>query len=114
MKRNALIATDNIWYKVSNFFRKMFNMNKKHNDKASIRNDNICVIIKNSDKDNSIVEMSKKDTLAKKLMQGEIDINKLSNLEVAEMTEYFDRYVNEMNKKLEYIKKNIVNLREKA
>ena len=44
-------------------------------------------------------------------MDGEINVDNLSNNEVKEMIEYFNNYIDEMNKKLKEIKKSIMDLK---
>ena len=108
MSKNELIVTDNIWYKICNFFRKIFSRNNnKKIEKILIQTEQI--------KNNSFKEdilyrhettiFNRKKELAEKLMNGLIEIDDLSNHEVVEMTEYFNMYINEMNQKLEQIKK---------
>ena len=52
-----------------------------------------------------------KKALADKLMNGQINVDNLSNNEVKEMIEYFNNYIDEMNKKLKEIKKSIMDLK---
>jgi Mg2+ and Co2+ transporter CorA len=114
MNKKELIVTDTIWYRIYKFFRKIFpkknNMNSE-NEIQSIQHDKNNNFIEKISYKEEINIFNRKKELAEKLMNGEITINNLSDAEVDEMTEYFTTYINEMNQKLEKIKKHILDMK---
>lgn len=121
MSKKELIVTDTVWYKICNFFRKIFqkesiknkkNIKENANNLIQIKDDKIDFIQNISYKD-EITNLNTKKDLAEKLMDGKLSINDLTDSQVDEMTEYFTMYINDMNQKLEQIKDFIVNLKKK-
>ncbi len=109
MKNNQLIATNTLWYKISNLFKNLFT--KKEKEEYNILN------IKNSNfidnislRDKMVIYAIQKET-AKNLMTGNLKIESLSNEEVNDMIKYFIEYNNKMSQDLKRIKKNIIDLR---
>lgn len=100
MRKNEIIVIDNMWHKICNFFRRMFS--KNNNIKSHIQTKQIT---NNSFKEDiayrhETTNLNRKKELAKKLMNGLVDIDDLSNTEVIEMIEYFTMYIKEMSQKL--------------
>ena len=114
MNKKELIVINTIWYRVCKFFRKIFlkknNMNIQ-NEIQSIQHDKNNNFIDNISYKEEINTFNRKKELAENLMSGKITIDDLSNAEVDEMTEYFTSYINEMNQKLEQIKKHILDMK---
>ena len=120
MDKKELIVTDNVWYKICNFFRKIFqkesiknkkNIKENANNLIQIKDDKIDFIQNISYKD-EITNLNRKKDLAEKLMNGNLSINDLTDSQVDEMMEYFTIYINDMNKKIEKIKDFIVNFKK--
>ena len=100
------------WGKIKSFFIKIFS--KKNKDINIIENreeTNNTHFLEDISYREEIKELNKKKALADKLMDGEINVDNLSNNEVKEMIEYFNNYIDEMNKKLKEIKKSIMDLK---
>ena len=121
MDKKELIVTDNVWYKICNFFRKIFQKESNKNNKNTKENANNIIQTQNNKIDfmqnisykDEITNLNTKKDLAEKLMDGKLSINDLTDSQVDEMTEYFTMYINDMNQKLEQIKDFIVNLKKK-
>ena len=121
MDKKELIVTDNVWYKICNFFRKIFQKESNKNNKNAKENANNIIQTQNNKIDfmqnisykDEITNLNTKKDLAEKLMDGKLSINDLTDSQVDEMTEYFTMYINDMNQKLEQIKDFIVNLKKK-
>ena len=120
MDKKELIVTDHVWYKICNFFRKIFqkesiknkkNIKENANNLIQIKDDKIDFIQNISYKD-EITNLNRKKDLAEKLMNGNLSINDLTDSQVDEMMEYFTIYINDMNKKIEKIKDFIVNFKK--
>ncbi len=120
MSKKELIVTDTVWYKICNFFRKIFqkesiknkkNIKENANNLIQIKDDKIDFIQNISYKD-EITNLNRKKDLAEKLMNGNLSINDLTDSQVDEMMEYFTIYINDMNKKIEKIKDFIVNFKK--
>ena len=112
-ENNKPIKYDNsTWIKIKSFFVKIFS--KKNKDINIIENrveTNNTHFLEDISYREEIKELNKKKALADKLMDGEINVDNLSNNEVKEMIEYFNNYIDEMNKKLKEIKKSIMDLK---
>lgn len=113
MSKNELIKTNSLRYKIYNFFVKLFSKNTNEDNKQN-------QILPQIDKESfeqkiscreKIAKLNMKKELAKKLMSGELKIKELSDIQVDEMTEYFDSYINEMNQKLNKVKNDIIYFR---
>lgn len=130
---NSLIKTDGIWYKIKRFFKNMFS-GEKHDNKDIIQeNQNINTntekinqnkeIVENEDEikksfkeeisyKEEIQEQNRKEKIATKLLDGEIDSYDLSDEEVDEMTEYFIKDIEKQNKELQRIKEHIIQMKK--
>lgn len=127
---NSLIKTDGLWYKIKKFFRNMFS-GDKYNSRVEIKEDS--GDYGNIDKTNNIVkndseikesfktdisykeeikEQNRKESIATKLLNGDIDSYDLSNEEVNEMTEYFMNDIEKQNKELQRIKEHIIQMKK--
>ena len=127
---NSLIKTDGLWYKIKQFFGNMFS-GDKYNSRVEIKEDS--GDYGNIDKTNNIVkndsetkesfktdisykeeikEQNRKEIIAAKLLNGDIDSYDLSNEEVNEMTEYFMNDIEKQNKELQRIKERIIQMKK--
>lgn len=127
---NSLIKTDGLWYKIKKFFGNMFS-GDKYNSRVEIEEDS--GDYGNIDKTNNIVkndretkesfktdisykeeikEQNRKESIATKLLNGDIDSYDLSNEEVNEMTEYFMNDIEKQNKELQRIKEHIIQMKK--
>ena len=61
---------------------------------------------------NELDKKNRKKLLAKKLINGETDVYKLTDEEVEEMMVYFDTYIKEKKRELHQIKENIIKMRK--
>ena len=115
---NKLIKTDTIWYKIKNFFRKIFFKQKKETpiyeakEEQNIETKKEAFIEKIEYKKELEIQ-SKKEEMAEKLRQGEIGVNDLTETEVDEMTEYFIKDIQEIDKELLRIKEHIISMKKK-
>lgn len=109
MENNKLIKTDTLWYKINNFFRNLFNFKKNDNEETVkeyfINNNNPLI--------NSIEKNKAKRVLAETLLSGEVVISELTDEEVDEMTDYFTKDIEEIDRELLRIKGNILRMKEK-
>ena len=113
MNKNKLITTDTLWYKIYNFFRKIFLKKNKTNNENNFTpiNQKTNNFMQNISYKNEIMILNRKQELAEKLMNGGLRIEDLSDGEVDEMIEYFTMYINEMNQKIKQIKNFILNMK---
>ena len=114
MSKNALIPTNTIWYKIYVFFRKRFFNNYKNKEIDNSRQ----VIERENDfeqnilKTKEIKDINNKRQLAKKLMDGEINIDDLTDVQINEMIIFFKQYINEKKEELDEIKSDIIKLQK--
>lgn len=112
MDKKELIVTNTLWYKIHNFFRNIFSKKNNKKDFIEIKTDKNS-FMQNISYRNEITNLNKEKELAEGLMNGTMQIIDLSDAQVDEMTEYFTTYINDMNQKLEQIKNNILNWKNK-
>ena len=115
MRNTKLIPTNGLWYKIKKFFRSLFFKEKSYNiDENNIaekeqENNNFTHI------DNLKEEFkkeNKKKVLAEKLLYGELGTIELNDDEVNEMTEYFNKDIQNIDNELLRIKKHILAMRQ--
>lgn len=105
MKNNQLIKTNTVWYKMRNFFIKMFTRNNEKENEVQV--------VKRNDSPDStsfkerIYVSTKPKEISEAIMRGKLKIESLSNSEVEEMIKYFIEYNNSMKQELKRIKKSI-------
>lgn len=115
MKKD-LIETNNI-YKVKRFFLNLiekifhkptdsFSNNESTNAISSNK------IFETSLQNKELQASQKKISLAYKLKNNEIDVFSLSDEETEKMIEYFDEYIENKEKELQSIKRNIENMKK--
>lgn len=108
---NELIPTNSLWYKIKNFFRKIFLKEKEDNlnnikSLKSIETNNIIAFSDNL-KEKFEIE-SQKQALAEKLLYGELNASELNENEVDEMTDYFTKDIQNIDNELLRIKQHIL------
>ncbi len=111
-----LIKTDTVWYKIKRFFKGIFSKEYK-NENSSIEKK----YIEESNFDNNFIESIsldknveaeiKKRNLANNLMNKKVNIESLSEYQVAEMISYFEKYISSMDKQLTEIKEDIIKIK---
>ena len=115
MRNTKLIPTNGLWYKIKKFFRSLFFKEKSYNiDENNIaekeqENNNF------THSDNLKEEFkkeNKKKVLAEKLLYGNLDTIELNEEEVNEMTEYFNKDIQNIDNELLRIKKHILAMRQ--
>ena len=109
---NQLIKIDTIWYKIKSFFKKLFNRKKysvveKNIQKPSTNNFQESISVKKE-----LSEQSRKEDMALKLINDDIDVWDLTDEEVDEMTEWFKKDIEEKDRELNRIKKHILKMRK--
>ena len=130
---NSLIKTDGVWYKIKRFLSNMFSREKQYSKDVTQENQNSNAntekinqnnqTIENEDEikksfkeeisyKEEIQEKNRKEKLAIKLLDGEIDSYDLSDEEVDEMTEYFMKDIEKQNKELQRIKEHIIQMKK--
>lgn len=118
MENNQLITTDNLWYKIKSFFRKIFQKNNIKNVESSETKE---TNVSNEQKQNferqisyrkELREKNKKEKLAKKLVAGEKSVDDLTENEIDEMTEYFQIEIEKTDRELDKIKWEILELKK--
>lgn len=113
MDNNKLIKTDTIWYKIKSCFQKLFNIKK-----YSVIEEEIILKPSNDSFQESISvkeelnERNKKEELALKLINYDVDVYDLTDEEVDEMTEWFKRDIEEKDRELNRIKEHILQMRK--
>lgn len=109
MENNKLIKTDTLWYKINSFFRNLFNFTK--NDKVENVKEHFAA--NNNSLRNSIEKNKSKRAFAENLLSGEVVISELTDEEVDEMTDYFTKDIEEIDRELLRIKENILRMKKK-
>lgn len=109
MENNKLIKTDTLGYKINNFFRNLFNFKKSGNEETAKE----YFINNNNPLRNSIEKNKAKRVLAENLLSGEVVISELTDEEVDEMTDYFTKDIEEIDRELLRIKENILRMKKK-
>ena len=100
---NKLIKTNTIWFKIKNFFKKIFKR-KKNNEAIEITDNTPKNTMTLREK---IGEYSRKKELAEKLLNNEIDVYDLTDEEVEEMTEYFVKDIEQLDTEINRVKIHI-------
>lgn len=116
MSKKELMVIDTIWYKIYKFFRKIFKNRKQENyeNRISIEKKDKQNFIRNISYVDEIEKINRKENIAEKLIKNEISVNDLTDDEVDEMIQYFNKYIYEMNQKLKHIKKYIIDIRNNS
>lgn len=113
---DKLIKTDTVWYKIKTFFKKIF---KKDEIEINVQHEDT---IQNEKKENFISRVSVRDELekqnqkeefAEKLRNGELDVDNLTDDQIDEMTEYFEKDIEEIDKELLRINEHIASMEKK-
>ena len=111
--KNKLVITNNLWYKIKYFFKKIFS---KNNKKSLLYKDVNEKANKEIHQSNNLKEMFEKDRknqeLANKLLCGEISTIELNELEVDEMMRYFSNDIENIDNELLRIKQHIINMKK--
>ena len=102
LENNQLIKLDGVLYKIKRFFNSIFRINKTEKviekpTSSPVRATSNVLFVK--------------EKLAKKLKTGEIDVYDLSDEEVDEMLEHFEKSIESKDKELEKIKLNILRMK---
>lgn len=112
MNKNNLIRTDTIWYKISNFFRKIF-IKDKPNIKDDInKEEQISNFVSDISVIEEIKEHNRKKSIAQKLINKEISVYDLEDEELEEMTEYFKKDIEELDKEINRVKEHILQMKK--
>lgn len=108
---SELIPTNSLWYRIKNFFKKLFFKEKESSvkDIKSFENSTTNNTITFNDKLKEKFEKeNKKHVLAKKLLYGELNTSELDENEVDEMTDYFTKDIKNIDNELLRIKQHIL------
>lgn len=103
---NKLIKTNTIWFKIKNFFRRIFKR-KKNNEAIEIIDNTLKNTMTLREK---MKEELRKKELAEKLLNNEIDVYDLTDEEVEEMTEYFVKDIEQLDTEINRIKNHIIEM----
>lgn len=109
MESNKLIKTDTLWYRINNFFRNLFGFKNKIIG-SEIQNEKI---INNKIVKIDIDESNFRKILAENLVNGDIVIGDLTDKEVDEMIEFFNKSIEEIDEELVKRKDNILKIKDK-
>jgi len=116
MKENKLITTNSLWYRIKNFFRKVFNVNEydyagnkeiETNPESNFQKSNLENLYKIE-----IDEKTKKEKMANQLFCGGKLIDELTDEELDEMIEYFKQDIQEKTQELNRVKEHIIAMRK--
>lgn len=112
MRKNKLIKTNSLWYKVRHFFnnlksRLLEKRDKEKEDKILLDED-----VKGT-YNNEFNDIYKKSNLIKRVLNREITIHELSDNEIDEITETIEKDIDNMEKELLKIKQNILIMKQK-
>lgn len=106
---NKLIKTNTLWYKIQNFFKRIF---CKETEIKDIQPSEIIATNKNTASNNDLKERlkieNKQQDLAEKLLYGEVSTNELEENEVDEMIDYFKNDIEKIDNELLRIKQHIL------
>ncbi len=113
---NKLVPTNNLWYRIKNFFRTIFLKEKNNNNKDfynsstnSIPNNNI---ITNNDLKLKFEIENQKQSLAKKLLCDELSPSDLEDNEIDDMIDYFSKDITNIDNELLRIKQHIISMQK--
>ena len=113
---NKLISTNGLWYKLKRFLKKLF-LRKENYKKNSLQNSTSEYSNNNYTFHSNIKEEFAKDNirkqLAEKLLYGEINTSELTETQVDQMIEYFNKDIQYIDSELSIIKKNIISMKQK-
>ena len=97
-----LTKTDTVWYRICSFFRKFF-----------VKEKPVSYEIREVKQEKSLFEEeNKKRNLAEKLLSEEIEVTDLTDDEVEDMTVYFKKDIEEVDRELEKVKANILRMQK--
>ena len=109
MENKSLIKTDGIFYKIKSFFKKLFYKEEvKENIVVCEEKKKVSV---QEDLESKLNASNYRNNLAKKILNDEVDLFKLSKEELDDMIDYFREDINILNNRLNSIKNNIIMMR---
>jgi len=112
---NKLIKTDGIWYKIKKMLYKLFQKREKleiYNIEGPITKEKKAFLDEISYRE-EIKESDRKNKIADRLLNTELEICDLSEDEIDEMIEYFKKDIQKQDEKINLIKKQIIEMRNK-
>lgn len=109
---NKLIQTNGVWYKIKNFFKRIF-FRKKYvayinETKATFEQQKSNNSVSTDNIKEKFTRENEKKALAEKLLYGELGTSELDETEVDEMTEYFTKDIQNIDNELLRIKQHIL------
>ncbi len=107
---NKLIKTNTFWYKVRNFFQSIFKKkqcNNEYKPQENLKESKFSTSLRET-----MIEHNKVQSLANKLLVGELGCSELTDSQVDELTIYFKSDIKNLDNELLRIKRHIVEMKQ--
>ncbi len=112
---NKLIPTNGLWYKIRNFFKRIFFREKSYGiteTQITLEQQKSNNYVGSDNLKEKFERENEKKALAEKLLYGELGVSELNEIEVDEMTEYFTDDIQNIDNELLRIKRHIIAMQQ--